>query len=392
MHFVDLNRDFVPVPKDQPANPDVGRAWGRRIGGWLDWTALAARRRVILLAEAGSGKTEEFRHQRDRLQADGKAAFFLRIEDLVDHGFRVALDPQDVARFEAWIGRTTPGWFFLDSVDEARLARKSFEIALRKFARELGDGLDRAHVYVSCRISDWKGEEDRRLAERLLPCFEPVARPEGACPAADPLLDPIFTTKPSAKAEKTEDHRALTIVQLLPLSLTQYRQLAEAAGVTNVDAFATAIQIQRLDALTERPNDVLDLADYWRKHGKFGPYAEMVEHGIVRKLKEAQSDRADNDVLSQTEARAGACRIAAALTLGKAFTLKTPHPDPDHALSAGALDVAEVLPEWTEAKRAALLRRAIFAPATYGRVRFHHRSSQEYLISVAPRPDQRAVG
>ena len=38
-------------------------------------------------------------------------------------------------------------------------------------------------------------------------------------------------------------------------------------------------------------------------------------------------------------------------------------------------------PDWTEAERQALLRRALFDPATYGRVRFHHRSVQEYLAA-----------
>jgi hypothetical protein len=56
-------------------------------------------------------------------------------------------------------------------------------------------------------------------------------------------------------------------------------------------------------------------------------------------------------------------------------------PGPDPSFAAGALDPAEILPDWTEARRNALLRRGIFAPATYGRIRFHHRSTQEYLTA-----------
>ena len=47
----------------------------------------------------------------------------------------------------------------------------------------------------------------------------------------------------------------------------------------------------------------------------------------------------------------------------------------------GVLDAATILPDWTPAERQALLRRALFDPATYGRVRFHHRSVQEYLAA-----------
>jgi len=36
---------------------------------------------------------------------------------------------------------------------------------------------------------------------------------------------------------------------------------------------------------------------------------------------------------------------------------------------------------WNDAERNALLRRGIFAPSTYGRIRFHHRSTQEYLTA-----------
>lgn len=77
--------------KEQEADLDVGRVWGPQVSGWLSWDDLRRRRRVILLAEAYSGKTEEFRHQCEALQADGKPAFFLRIEDL-EQGTEQALE------------------------------------------------------------------------------------------------------------------------------------------------------------------------------------------------------------------------------------------------------------------------------------------------------------
>ena len=63
MDFVDLKRYFVAVREDQETDLNVGRVWGPRVSGWLSWDDLKLRRRVILLAEAYSGKTEEFRHR-----------------------------------------------------------------------------------------------------------------------------------------------------------------------------------------------------------------------------------------------------------------------------------------------------------------------------------------
>jgi hypothetical protein len=385
MDFVDLKRYFVPLKEDQETDLNVGRVWGPRVSGWLSWDDLRLRRRVILLAEAFSGKTEEFRHQCEALQGEGKPAFFLRIEDL-DQGTEQALDGQSTELFRAWLAAPDEAWFFLDSVDEARLNRKSFETALRRFAKEIGDASERAHIYVSCRVTDWRGADDRAIFLRHLPAWKrPETIPEK--PACDytALLGPLFDKEEKSQKrksdQKAEDLDELTVVQLVPLSTEQFSELAKAASVKDIEAFTQAIAKQGLSILTERPGDLLDLADYWNAHGGFGPFAKMLEHSVSRKLAERDPHRPDNEALSQEEALWGAERLAAALTLGKSFTLRAPGNEVDPALAAGALDPAHILPEWTPAKRNALLRRGLFAPATYGRIRFHHRSSQEYLTA-----------
>lgn len=385
MAFMDLDRAFAPLHKGQEPSLDIGRFWGGRYSGWLNWEELRRRRRVVLLAEAASGKTEEFRHQCELLQGSSKPAFFLRIEELADRGTEAALDSASAHFLESWIAGSGEGWFFLDSVDEARLNRKNFDTALRRFAKDLGAGLERAHVYVSCRVTDWKGAEDRATYSRYLPAWK---RPVGA-PVAKPedysaLLDPIFEKKETgaAKADSAEDIlNELLVVQLVPLTTEQYRKLAAGSGVTGVDPFVEAIGRKGLESLTERPGDLLDLADYWNSHGRFGTFAQMLEHGIGRKLAERDPHRPDNEAITLDDAREGAERLAAALTFGKSFTLRAPGHDPDPSLAAGALDPVKALPDWTDARRNALLRRGIFAPATYGRIRFHHRSTQEYLAA-----------
>jgi hypothetical protein len=137
MNFINLDRYFVPLTKDQEPSLDIGRFWGPRVSGWLGWEELRRRRRVILLAEAASGKTEEFRHQCDVLRAAGSPAFFLRIEELAEQGIETALDSESAKLLEAWLAGSGEGWFFLDSVDEARLNRKSFDSALKRFAKDI---------------------------------------------------------------------------------------------------------------------------------------------------------------------------------------------------------------------------------------------------------------
>ncbi len=387
MDFINLDRYFVPLAKDQEPSLDTGRIWGPRIGGWLGWDDLRRRRRVILLAEAASGKTEEFRHQCDALKSIGIPAFFLRIEELAEQGTETALDAESAQLFEAWLAGSSEGWFFLDSVDEARLNRKSFDTSLKRFARDIGDGRERAHVYVSCRVTDWKGAEDRATYSRYLPAWKkpivaPIAKPDDYSALLDPIFEKKRDASPAATSgENEESLNQLLVVQLIPLKADQYRTLATAAGVTDVDTFVKAIIKHGLEALTERPGDLIDLANYWKSHGNFGSFAEMLEHSIVRKLAERDPHRPDNETISPEDARDGAERLAGALTLGKSFTLRAPGHDPDPSLAAGALDPAEILPDWTEARRSALLRRGIFAPATYGRIRFHHRSTQEYLAA-----------
>lgn len=391
MDFVDLKRSFVPVDKDREPNLDIGWAWGRKIGGWLDWNGLLQHRRVILLAEASSGKTQEFRSRATVLTAEGKPAFFVRVEDLADDGFEAALENSVAAKvFQEWRDQegkagAADAWFFLDSVDEARLNNKSLDRALRRFARELDESVGRARVFVSCRVSDWKGADDRDAVMRLLPVHDRPAPPLVPDEPEAALLDPIFKERPRSREhlrEKARHHdpNALIVVQLVPLAAEQRNHLAAAAGVANPDLFAQGITQNGLDSLADRPGDLLDLAEYWNAHRGFGSLSEMTEHGVSRKLAE-RVFRPDNRDLDPRQAREGAERVAAALKFGKSFALRAPGHDPDPALATGALDPAVILPEWTEAKRNALTRRGVFAPSTYGRVRFHHRGTQEYLAA-----------
>lgn len=387
LDYVDLDRSLAPLRKDEPASLELGHL-GRRYGGWKSWADLLQYPRVVVLAEASSGKTAELKGQAQKLVDQGEPAFFLRLEDLADFGLEEALAPGRLAPFRSWRDARGRAWFFLDSVDETRLNRKSFETALRRFASALGDAAADVHVIVSCRASDWRGRADRQAIEQMLPPPRAAAQdlPDDELDPDAALLGPIFDAKPSYRDEIEKEDAApeppgLLVVQLTPLTGEQCRDLAVRAGTPDVDAFLDALPRFGLETFAERPGDLLELAAYWREKRAFGSLAEMAEHAVTVKLREVNAFRADSGELSPQEAREGAERLAAALTFGRSFTLLAAGDEADPILAAGALDPAHILLGWNDAKRAALLRRAIFAPSTYGRLRFHHRTTQEFLAA-----------
>ena len=169
------------------------------------------------------------------MRADDRAAFFVAIEELADHGLETAFGPSELTMFEHWRSGADSGFFFLNSIDEARLNRKSLVVALKYFAHGLGSSIARAHVFLSCRVSDWKEPDDRRAIESLIPSprqHEPARVPQ------DPdglLLNPIFEKKSkdeiSASEGEGSDADDILVVQLLPMSDAQRKKLAEASAI-----------------------------------------------------------------------------------------------------------------------------------------------------------------
>ena len=338
------------------------------------------------MAEALSGKTKEFQHRVAALHKADKLGFFVSIEDLADDRFESALNDAQRDAFRSWKNAGTgEAWFFLDSVDEARLNGKKLAAALQSFRAAVSTAnLSRAHIVVSCRVSDWRGKADRESLQRELP-YAPPNEPAAATDPDEILLSPVFDRAPQEKRTRTAVPEAnpseLLVVQLAPLTREQQQRMAEKATIPNVQEFLEAVHRSGLEALCERPGDLIGLIEYWLEHGKFGSLEKMTEEGVKRKLREEDPFRADGAVLSPVQARRGAERLAAALVLAKTFTIKAPGQDADPSLAKGAIESRDVLSDWGQAAINALLRTGLFAPGTYGRVRFHHRSTQEYLAA-----------
>ena len=116
------------------------------------WEKLLQSQRVVILAEAGAGKTKEMEAQTARLRAAGEAAFFVPIEELDKLGLDVILaaDPSGEKLFAEW--KDTPGrvgYFFIDAVDELKLTDGKLSTSLTRLAAAIGDrpaGLFGLHV------------------------------------------------------------------------------------------------------------------------------------------------------------------------------------------------------------------------------------------------------
>ncbi|MFS2150676.1 hypothetical protein [Rhizobium sp. Rhizsp42] len=372
--FVDLDRHFVQLDDEFLGNVDEWIYAGPGVG----WESLIEERRAIVLAEAGAGKTQEIKATVRKLRGAGKAAFFLRLEELYEGVTRASFDGSDTGSLrdlEIWLSGTDFGWFMLDSVDEARLgSSKNFERAIKHLSGKLGDAAQRANIVITSRASEWRPESDLRLVNSFLPYSEAE---EEASTANDDNLERIFDAVTDA-VDGGEKRTGAKVYSLLPLDEPRIRQLAGHFGVNDVNAFYDAVQRADAVGFASRPKDLEDLAEYWLQNGAIGGRLELVQNDIALKLRERDQDRAQARPLAVEQARVGVKVLAASSLLLRDQQFRVPETDSD----LEGIDVAAILSNWNEVDCQTLLSRPIFDEAIYGRVRFHHRSVREYLAAL----------
>ena len=147
MSTVALDRRFYEWRKDTDGLAHSRyRAAAGLSDGMLGWPDLLVKRRVVILAEAGSGKTEELKEQA-RLQTDaGKFSFYATVQDVDRDGLKNAMRAADRERLDAWRSSSEPAWFFIDSIDEAKVENIRLERALRQIANGIVGREGRAHI------------------------------------------------------------------------------------------------------------------------------------------------------------------------------------------------------------------------------------------------------
>lgn len=377
--YIDLNRTFWPVKDESDYDPDSFRyhsAFGMKVDGWPE---LLQNKRIVILAKAGAGKTAELRETARRLRGEGKAAFFFRIEELAESDVSDAFEEGSLNEMIGWQQTDTPGWFFLDSVDEARLVdAKGFERALKRFARTLSDSLDRAHIFISSRGNDWKANADYELVVEKLPFnrreTQMLEQTAGKAAKVSPSGSRAVRSQTVSEAE-------VKIVRLAPLTHDQMRLFVAEQGIPDANAFVDAIIRADIGSFAETPQDLLDLVIYWEKFHRFGTHAEMVAFNIDKKIQETKPDRDERCPLPLNKVRTGAQTISAAMSLTRKNVIVLPDfPVAPHR-AAQAIDAADILPGWEPKERKTLLGRALFEVATYGTVRIYERRTREYLTS-----------
>lgn len=387
MATVPLDRRFYEWRKDADGLAHSRyRAAAGLSDGMLRWSDLLAKRRVVILAEAGSGKTEELTEQARLQTAAGKFAFYATVQDVGRDGLDKALRPADRLRLDAWRRSSESGWFFIDSIDEAKLDNIRLERALRQIAEGIAGNEGRAHIVLSGRHTDWEFARDaRRLNEELPLPRESMAEP------VPPLETLIRLVLRHEKLPEPTPAETPLIVVMAPLDAERVRTYAAAKNAPELDGLIDAIQAANMWEFARRPLDLDWVVRYWRDHGRLGSFTEMIEASLRERVQETDPDRARRDRLDAVRAQRGLERIGAALAFGRQTTIAIPDKDAPVEDARAAVKIDDVLPDWSNEDRLQLLTRPAFDPATFGRARLHNDNEGVVRAYLAARWLQRLL-
>ena len=366
MSFVELDRTFFPWSQDRSPGDWLLL---QSLSGSQHWADLLKLQRVIVLAEAGSGKSDELRAQADTQQKAGRFAFYVAVQDVARVALPTALSARDRLAFAAWKSSDDQAWFFVDSVDEAKLSGFRLETALKELADAIEGAAIRANIILSGRITDWEFRADLARFDEFLPV--PIALETEVPQAPRDALVRVLNQERTRR--NTEAKKNPSVFLMIPLDRDRVRSFATSKGVERVDEFITAIETANLWSLAARPVDLIWLVEYWRRNRRFGPYVEMIETSITERLRETNPQHGRKDELAADKSVAALERIGAALDFGRVGEIAVPDTALDLRSPTGReADLRAILPDWSEKERGQLLGRAVFDAATYGRVRLHN--------------------
>ncbi|WMT73935.1 hypothetical protein [Bradyrhizobium sp. Ash2021] len=367
-----IERSFRDLSDAEVA--DIEQASLLAQAGWrgsFEWDELLRSQRILIVSEAGAGKTYECRTQQERLWRAGDAAFFLDLATLATSSVRDMLSAEEEQRLDEWLrSQSELATFFLDSIDELNLTLGKFDQSLKRLNKSLEGQLGRVRVVITTRPVP----VDRALIEQYL-AIPSTSETE---PTAEAFADAVMDRK--AKSDNEPKTKAWRSVGLMPLSTTQMREFALLQNVSDPDALLDDIRLRDAEEFAQRPQDLIELCSDWREHQRIRTHREQVETNIATKLK-SRTDRKERAQLSQEKAIENASRLALAAMLTRKLTLRHSAEADSVEASEAALDVSRILSDMNEDERATLLERPLFGFASYGRVRFHHRSVVEYLAA-----------
>lgn len=322
---------------------------------------------MVVLGEAQSGKSTELKARAEELGATHDA-WLIEVAELAKGPLHL-----EGPALERWKDATTPGWFFLDSVDEADLLNLRLRDALAHLRKTLGEAWRRARVVVSCRGTDW----NPKVQTKVLKEFFPDTHGDRQDPQRDESADNADDVAPegtSATVRADPNAAAIAVVHLAPLGREQVTRLATAKlGAGDAAEFVDGLFASDLRRLATRPGDVLWFVDHWRDKGQFGQLHQILESTVTERLRDYSEPREKQARTTPEQLLRAAERAAAATYLSANTAIRLPS-----AVDSG-LDAGMLFSDLQPAQVQELLGRAVFDQPTYGRVRFHHRAVREFL-------------
>src|ERR1700733_10410732 len=270
--------------KHTPLDVELTRGHGQTVG----WPAILEMPRVVILAEAGAGKSTEMNAQADRLRDADRFAFTGTVQDVGKHGLRPAFGPKMAREYDAWRVSDKTAWFFIDAVDEARLDNVQIQTALRNVALGIDGAERRAHIVFSGRYTDWDFRADRQTFEDILPV---QTHDQPPAPTAGELLGRILRHDKLPEAPAKID---AVVLWMAALDEARVRLYAMERGAHDIDAFLATIERANLWRFARRPLDLSWMVEFWRTHRRLGSLSEMLEASLLKRAAEWNSHRGQN--------------------------------------------------------------------------------------------------
>lgn len=373
-----MDRNFLELSNKDIKEIEYASTLGK-IGwaGAIAWNDLLKSSRIMIISEAGTGKTHECKFQRDRLWGDGEAAFYLELSELAKNDVRELLSDEEIDRLEAWlVNQAGFATFFLDSIDELNLTQGSLATALRRLAKVVSKSRDQVKVIITSRPVDLS--VDLQIFQEIfnLPAQQKIT--SNKITFADIAMGRMRNITSNAAED---DVQAFRMVALLPLSDSQIKSMAELYGVNDSTSLLQHIQARNAEDFARRPQDLIELCADWNEHHRIRTHRDQVEQNIRIKLKPLRDAKEAAD-LSPEKVYLGASRLAMASVLTRKLTIRhNLKSDQFSNAKTSALLPELILHDWSANERKTLLERGLFGVAGYGRVRFHHRSVIEFLAA-----------
>jgi hypothetical protein len=157
-----MQRSFLDLSETDIADIEKAAFFARGdFRGAVRWDDLLKSPRVLIVSEAGAGKTYECQEQQKRLWNAGEPAFFLDLATLANSSVRDMLTAKQEARLDQWLTCQPPQWmhqFFGRSSENSSMICKTrscqAEIPLIVLCRFPGPALSATCYYARSRAND----------------------------------------------------------------------------------------------------------------------------------------------------------------------------------------------------------------------------------------------